>query len=155
ALNVQMFKMIPKGFFPQQDTGRVNGFVQGDQDISFQAITQKMAAFAAIVQQDPAVDTVSAFTGGGNGTNTARLFMQLKPKSERKISADQVIARLRGKLAKIPGASLYLQAVQDVNVGGRFSGAQYQYTLQADNLTDLVGWAPRLMERMKQIPELR
>jgi multidrug efflux pump len=155
ALNVQMFKMIPKGFFPQQDTGRVNGFVQGDQDISFQAITQKMAAFAAIVQQDPAVDTVSAFTGGGNGTNTARLFMQLKPKSERKISADQVIARLRGKLAKIPGASLYLQAVQDVNVGGRFSGAQYQYTLQGDDLNDLTHWAPILMEQMRKIPELR
>ncbi len=87
ALNVQMFKMIPKGFFPQQDTGRINGFVQGDQDISFQAITQKMAAFAAIVQQDPAVDTVSAFTGGGNGTNTARLFMQLKPLKTNENSA--------------------------------------------------------------------
>jgi multidrug efflux pump subunit AcrB len=155
ALNVQMFKMIPKGFFPQQDTGRINGFVQGDQDISFQAITQKMAAFAAIVQQDPAVDTVSAFTGGGNGTNTARLFMQLKPKNERKLSADQMIARLRGKLAKIPGAALYLQAVQDVNVGGRFSGAQYQYTLQGDDLNELTHWAPILMEQMRKIPELR
>jgi multidrug efflux pump len=155
VVNVQMFKMIPKGFFPQQDTGRINGFVQGDQDISFKAITQKMAAFAAIVQQDPAVDTVSAFTGGGNGTNTARLFMQLKPKSERKLSADQVIARLRGKLAKIPGAALYLQAVQDVNVGGRFSGAQYQYTLQGDDLNDLTHWAPILMEQMRKIPELR
>jgi multidrug efflux pump len=155
VLNVQMFKMIPKGFFPQQDTGRINGFVQGDQDISFKAITQKMAAFASIVQQDPAVDTVSAFTGGGNGTNTARLFMQLKPKSERKLSADQVIARLRGKLAKIPGAALYLQAVQDVNVGGRFSGAQYQYTLQGDDLNELTHWAPILMEQMRKIPELR
>jgi multidrug efflux pump len=154
-LNVQMFMRIPKGFFPQQDTGRVNGFIQGDQNISFQSITQKMQVFAAIVQQDPAVDTVSAFTGGGNGTNTARLFMQLKPKSERKVSADQVIARLRGKLAKIPGAALYLQAVQDVNVGGRFAGAQYQYTLQGDNLADMSYWAPRLMEEMRKIPELR
>jgi multidrug efflux pump len=154
-LNVQLFMRIPKGFFPQQDTGRINGLIQGDQDISFQAITQKMAAFAAIVQQDPAVDTVSAFTGGGNGTNTARLFMQLKPKSQRKVSADQVIGRLRGKLAKIPGASLYLQAVQDVNVGGRFSGAQYQYTLQGDNLGELSHWAPILMEQMRKIPELR
>jgi multidrug efflux pump len=155
AVNVELFKEIPKGFFPQQDTGRINGFVQGDQDISFQAITQKMAAFASIVQQDPAVDTVSAFTGGGNGTNTARLFMQLKPKSERKLSADQVIARLRGKLAKIPGAALYLQAVQDVNVGGRFSGAQYQYTLQGDDLNELSHWAPILMAAMRKIPELR
>jgi len=155
AVNVELFKEIPKGFFPQQDTGRINGFVQGDQDISFQAITQKMAAFASIVQQDPAVDTVSAFTGGGNGTNTARLFMQLKPKSERKLSADQVIARLRGKLAKIPGAALYLQAVQDVNVGGRFSGAQYQYTLQGDDLNELSHWAPILMGAMRKIPELR
>ena len=154
-VNVQMFMRIPKGFFPQQDTGRVNGLIQGDQDISFQSITQKMGAFAAIVQQDPAVDTVSAFTGGGNGTNTARLFMQLKPKSQRKANADQVIARLRGKLAKIPGAALYLQAVQDVNVGGRFSGAQYQYTLQGDDLNELSYWAPRLMEQMRRIPELR
>jgi hydrophobe/amphiphile efflux-1 (HAE1) family protein len=155
VVNVQMFKEIPKGFFPQQDTGRINGFVQGDQDISFQAITQKMGEFAEIVQKDPAVDTVSAFTGGGNGTNTARLFMQLKPKSERKASADQVIGRLRGKLAKIPGAALYLQAVQDVNVGGRFSGAQYQYTLQGDNLNDLTHWAPLLVEQMRKISELR
>jgi multidrug efflux pump len=155
AVNVELFKEIPKGFFPQQDTGRINGFIQGDQDISFQAITQKMAAFASIVQQDPAVDTVSAFTGGGNGTNTARLFMQLKPKSERKLSADQVIGRLRGKLAKIPGAALYLQAVQDVNVGGRFSGAQYQYTLQGDDLNELSHWAPILMASMRKIPELR
>jgi multidrug efflux pump len=153
--NVMLFRAIPKGFFPQQDTGRINGLVQGDQDISFSAITEKMTAFSKIVQADPAVDTVSAFTGGGNGTNSARLFMQLKPKSVRKISADQVIARLRGKLAKIPGASLYLQPVQDVNVGGRVSGAQYQYTLQADQIGDLTHWAPILMERMRKIPELR
>jgi multidrug efflux pump len=153
--NVMLYRAIPKGFFPQQDTGRINGLVQGDQDISFSAITEKMTAFSKIVQADPAVDTVSAFTGGGNGTNSARLFMQLKPKSVRKISADQVIARLRGKLAKIPGASLYLQPVQDVNVGGRVSGAQYQYTLQADQIGDLTHWAPILMERMRKIPELR
>jgi multidrug efflux pump len=153
--NVMLFRAIPKGFFPQQDTGRINGLVQGDQDISFSAITEKMIAFSKIVQADPAVDTVSAFTGAGNGTNSARLFMQLKPKSVRKISADQVIARLRGKLAKIPGASLYLQPVQDVNVGGRISGAQYQYTLQADQIGDLTHWAPILMERMRKIPELR
>jgi multidrug efflux pump len=153
--NVMLFRAIPKGFFPQQDTGRINGLIQGDQDISFKAITEKMTAFSKIVQADPAVDTVSAFTGGGNGTNTARLFMQLKPKAERKVSADQVIARLRSKLAKIPGASLYLQPVQDLSVGGRVAGAQYQYTLQADQLGDLTHWAPLLMERMRKIPELR
>ena len=153
--NVMLFRAIPKGFFPQQDTGRINGLIQGDQDISFKAITEKMIAFSKIVQADPAVDTVSAFTGGGNGTNSARLFMQLKPKSIRKISADQVIARLRGKLAKIPGASLYLQPVQDVSVGGRISGGQYQYTLQADQIRDLSHWAPIMMERMRKIPELR
>jgi multidrug efflux pump len=153
--NVLLFMNIPKGFFPQQDTGRINGLIQGDQDISFSAITEKMTAFSKIVQADPAVDTVSAFTGGGNGTNTARLFMQLKPKDVRKASADQVIARLRGKLSKIPGASLYLQAVQDVNVGGRISGAQYQYTLQADQIGDLTHWTPILMERMRKIPGLR
>jgi multidrug efflux pump len=155
GLSVYLYINTPKGFFPQQDTGRINGLIQGDQDISFSAITEKMIAFAKIVQADPAVDTVAAFTGGGNGTNTARMFMQLKPLSERKISADQVIARLRGKLAKIPGASLYLQAVQDVNVGGRFSGAQYQYTLQADQLSDLSYWAPIVMQRMKALPILR
>jgi len=153
--NVTLFQAIPKGFFPQQDTGRINGLIQGDQDISFKAITEKMIAFSNIVQADPAVDTVSAFTGGGNGTNTARLFMQLKPKAVRKVSADQVIARLRGKLAKIPGASLYLQPVQDLSVGGRVSGAQYQFTLQADRIGDLTHWAPLLMERMRKIPELR
>jgi multidrug efflux pump len=153
--NVMLFRAVPKGFFPQQDTGRINGLIQGDQDISFKAITEKMIAFSKIVQADPAVDTVSAFTGGGNGTNSARLFMQLKPKSVRKISADLVIARLRGKLAKIPGASLYLQPVQDVSVGGRISGGQYQYTLQADQIRDLSHWAPIMMERMRKIPELR
>jgi multidrug efflux pump len=155
VFNVYLYKQAHMGFFPQQDTGRINGLIQGDQDISFSAITSKMVAFAKIVQADPAVDTVSAFTGGGNGTNTARMFMQLKPLEERKISADQLIARLRGKLAKIPGASLYLQAVQDVNVGGRFSGAQYQYTLQGDNLEDLSHWAPILMERLRKVPQLR
>jgi multidrug efflux pump len=155
ATNIGLFYYTPMGFFPQQDTGRVNGLIQGDQDISFSAITAKMTAFANIVQQDPAVEMVSAFTGGGNGNNGARMFMALKPLSERKISADQVIARLRGKLAKIPGASLYLQAVQDLNVGGRVSGAQYQYTLQADQISDLTHWAPILMDRMRKIPELR
>jgi multidrug efflux pump len=155
ALNVYLFAIVPKGFFPQQDTGRLNGMVLGDQDISFASITSKMAAFSAIVLEDPAVDTVSAFTGGGNGTNTARLFMQLKAKSVRKVSSEQVLSRLRGKLAKIPGAALYLQSVQDVSVGGRLSNAQYQFTLQADQIGDLTHWAPLLMERLRKIPQLR
>ncbi len=115
-----------------------------------------MTAFSKIVQADPAVDTVSAFTGGGNGTNTARLFMQLKPKSERKVSADQVIARLRGKTGEDSRRfACICSPVQDVSVGGRVAGAQYQYTLQADQIGDLTHWAPILMERMRKIPELR
>lgn len=155
CLNIYLFIQTPKGFFPQQDSGRITGLIQGDQDISFKAMAQKMRAFTDIVLHDPAVDTVTSFTGGGGGTSTARLFAQLKPLQERKISADQVIARLRGKTAKIPGASLYLQAVQDLSIGGRFGGAQYQYTLQADNLADLNHWAPLLMQRISKIPEIR
>jgi len=155
ALSVQMFRTVNKGFFPQQDTGRINGFIQADQDTSFAEMSKKMRAFTDIVMADPAIDTVTSFTGGGNGTSTARMFAQLKPLEERKIDADHVIARLRGKTAHIPGASLFLQSVQDVTVGGRFGGAQYQYTLQADNLDDLYHWAPIVMNRMRQIPELR
>jgi multidrug efflux pump len=155
ALSVYMFKTVNKGFFPQQDTGRINGFIQADQDTSFAEMSKKMRAFTDIVMADPAIDTVTSFTGGGNGTSTARMFAQLKPLTERKADSDHVIARLRGKTANIPGASLFLQSVQDVTVGGRFGGAQYQYTLQADNLDDLYHWAPIVMERMRQIPELR
>jgi multidrug efflux pump len=155
VVNVYMFKEVNKGFFPQQDTGRVMGFIQADQDTSFVEISKKMRAFTNIVLADPAVDTVSSFTGGGNGTSTARMFVQLKPIEERKVNADLFIARIRDKTAGIPGASLFMQSMQDVTVGGRFGGAQYQYTLQADNLDDLYHWAPIIMERMRQIPELR
>ena len=155
VLSVNMFMTVNKGFFPQQDTGRINGFIQADQDTSFAEMSKKMRAFVDIVLADPAVDTVTAFTGGGNGTSTARLFAQLKPRAERKMDADHVIARLRGKTAGIPGASMFLSSVQDVTIGGRFGGAQYQYTLQADNLDDLYHWAPIVMDRMRQIPELR
>src|SRR5713226_3155992 len=123
CVNIQLFRTVPKGFFPQQDTGRINGSIQADQDISFQAISEKLQAFAKIVQADPAVDTVTAFAGGGGGSTSARMFAQLKPIQERKLNSDQVIARLRGKLAKIPGATLILQSIQDVNVGGRFGNA--------------------------------
>jgi multidrug efflux pump subunit AcrB len=155
ALSVYMFGHVNKGFFPQQDTGRIAGFIQADQDTSFVEMSKKMRAFSDIVAQDPAIDTVTSFTGGGNGTSTARMFAQLKPIDERKINADQVISRLRKKTAGIPGASLFFQSVQDVSVGGRFGGAQYQYTLQADNLEDLYRWAPIIMARMRQVPELR
>src|SRR3989440_485149 len=155
CLNIYLFVQTPKGFFPQQDTGRFSGMIQGDQDLSFTAMSQKMRQFTDIVLQDPAVDTVTSFTGGGSGGSTARMFGQLKPLSERKLSIDQVIARIRRSTSKIPGAALYLQATQDLNVGGRFSGAQYQYTLQADNLSDLTHWAPIIMQRMQRIPELR
>jgi multidrug efflux pump len=155
VVNVYMFKHVNKGFFPQQDTGRVMGFIEADQDTSFVEMSKKMRAFTNIVLADPAVDTVSSFTGGGNGTSTARMFVQLKPIEERKINADLFIARIRDKTAGIPGASLFMQSMQDVTVGGRFGGAQYQYTLQADTLDDLYHWAPIIMERMRQIPELR
>ncbi len=145
----------PKGFFPQQDVGRIMGFIQADQDVSFTTMRDKVKTFADIVRQDPAMDTVTAFTGGGGGNNSGRFFAQLKPLNQRKISADMVIDRLRPKLEAIPGASLFLQAIQDINVGGRFAGAQYQYTLQGDRISDLIDWAPRLMERMAKIPELR
>jgi len=155
GLSVYMFTHVNKGFFPQQDTGRINGFIQADQDTSFVEMSKKMRAFVDIVMADPAVDTVTAFTGGGNGTSTARMFAQLKPLEERKIDSDHIIARLRGKTSHIPGASLFMQSVQDVTIGGRFGGAQYQYTLQADNLDDLYHWAPIVMDRLRQIPELR
>ena len=155
CLNLYLFVQTPKGFFPQQDTGKFGGLIQGDQDLSFAAMSQKLRQFTDIVLQDPAVDTVTSFVGGGSGGSTARMFGQLKPLNERKLSIDQVIARIRGKTAKIPGAALYLQAGQDLNVGGRFGGAQYQYTLQADNLSDLTHWAPIIMQRLQKIPELR
>jgi len=153
--SVYMFMNVNKGFFPQQDTGRINGFIQADQDTSFTEMSKKMRAFTDIVRQDPAIDTVTSFTGGGNGTSTSRMFAQLKPLSERKINSDQVIARIRAKAAKIPGGALFLQSQQDVTIGGRFGGAQYQYTLQADNLADLNRWAAIIMQRMMKIPELR
>ena len=151
CLNGHLFYKTPKGFFPQQDTGRLNGAILGDQDLSFAATSIKMRAFTDIVAQDPAVDTVTSFAGSG----TARMFAQLKPLNVRKLSADQVIARLRSKTAGIPGAALYLQSVQDLSVGGRYGAAQYQYTLQADNLSDLTHWAPILQQRLAKIPELR
>ena len=153
--SVLMYKDTNKGFFPQQDTGRINGYIQADQDTSFGEMSKKMRAFTNIVMQDPAIDTVTAFIGGGNGTSSARMFAQLKPIGERKLNSDLVIARLRGKTAKIPGAALFLQSQQDVTIGGRFGGGQYQYTLQDDTLDELTHWAPIVMQRMQKITELR
>lgn len=150
-----MFFHVNSGFFPQQDTGRFFGTIQGDQDLSFTAMEQKMRDFSDIVLKDPAVDTLTSFAGGGSGGSTARMFGQLKPLNERKLSIDEVIARIRKASSKVPGAVLFLQAVQDLSVGGRGSAAQYQYTLQADNLEDLKHWAPILQRRLATIPELR
>ena len=152
-----LFFHVNTGFFPQQDTGRFSGMIQGDQDLSFASMAQKMRAFSDIVLKDPAVDTLTGFAGGGAGGSTARMFGQLKPLNDRggKISIDEVIARLRKATGKIPGAMLYLQANQDLSVGGRYGGAQYQYTMQADNLNDLTHWAPILQRKLATIPELR
>jgi multidrug efflux pump len=157
GLNVYLYVVVPKGFFPQQDTGRINGNFIGDQDTSFQSMQKKIARLSSIVQRDPGVATVQAFSGGGGGTttNTGRAFMALKPLNERKATADQIINRLRPKLTAVPGVTLYLQAAQDVRVGGRQSAAQYQYTLQSDNLTELTSWAPKLLNLMRKMPELR
>jgi multidrug efflux pump len=153
CLNVYLYGAVPKGFFPQQDVGRISGSIQADQDISFQAMQQKLADFVKIVQKDPAVDNVIGFTGGGQ-RNSARMFIALKPHSERRMSADQVIARLRGKLAHEPGARLFLQPNQDIRIGGRGGQAQYQYTLQADDLDELREWEPRIRQAMAQLPQL-
>jgi multidrug efflux pump len=153
CLNFYLFAIVPKGFFPQQDTGRLIGGIQADQSISFQLMRQKLAQFISIVRKDPAVDSIVGFTGGGQ-TNSGFVFIALKPRSERKLSADQVIGRLRRELAAVPGAALFLQAVQDIRVGGRQSNAQYQYTLQADNLEDLHHWAPLLTEALQHEPAL-
>ncbi len=154
ALNVRLFIKVPKGFFPQQDNGRLAGQILADQDTSFQAMNRILLQEVNIVAADPAVDAVNGFTGGGRGgsTNTGSMFISLKSLAQRKISADLVIARLRPKLARVPGASLYLQATQDIRVGGRSSAAQYQYTMRGDNLDDLLAYAPRMYQQLAKIP---
>jgi multidrug efflux pump len=153
CLNVYLYTVVPKGFFPQQDIGRISGSIQADQDISFQAMQQKLADFVEIVRKDPDVDNVIGFTGGGQ-RNSARMFIALKPIGERRLSADQVIARLRGKLSHEPGARLFLQPLQDIRIGGRGGQAQYQYTLQGDDLAELREWEPRIRQAMAQLPQL-
>jgi len=143
GLNFYLYDVIPKGFFPQQDTGRVIGSIQADQSISFQLMQQKLAQFVNIIKQDPAVETVVGFTGGGQA-NSGFVFASLTPLDERRISADGVITRLRREMAVVPGATLFLQAVQDIRVGGRASNAQYQYTLQAPTVEELNEWTPKI-----------
>jgi len=152
CLSVYLYILVPKGFFPQQDTGRIVGSVQAAQDISFQAMRDKMTQFVNLVMEDPAVNTVVAFAGGNTAYNNGRMFITLKTK--RKDSAEQVIARMRRRLAVVPGATLYMQSAQDLTIGGRQSQAQYQYTLQGENLQDLNTWAPRLLQKLRTMPQL-
>jgi len=156
CVNVWLYVIVPKGFFPQQDTGRLIGAIQADQGISFQAMRGKLADFIDIVRKDPAVENVVGFSGGGGfgGRNTGAMFVSLKPLPVRKLSVDRVIARLRISLAKEPGANLFLFPVQDIRIGGRQSNAQYQYTLLADELEDLRTWEPRIRAALSELPEL-
>ena len=153
GLNFYLYIIIPKGFFPQQDTGRLVGAIQADQSISFQLMRQKLTQFIGIIKNDPAVDTAVGFTGGGQ-TNSGFVFVSLKPLGERKISADGVIARLRREMAVIPGATLFLQAVQDIRVGGRASQAQYQFTLQGPTFEELNEWTPKIAAALQGDPNL-
>jgi len=153
GLNVYLYTIVPKGFFPQQDTGRIIGSIQADQGVSFQSMRQKLAEFMEITRRDPAVANVIGFTGSGQ-RNSGFMFIALHPRNERRVSADQIIARLRPHLGKIPGASLFLQPVQDIRLGGRPSGAQYQYSLLASDLSELRIWEPRIRAILAELPEL-
>jgi multidrug efflux pump len=161
VLNVYLFMIVPKGFFPQQDTGRMGGRTRASQDISFDAMRVKQRDLAQMVLDDPAIASATAFVGGsgpgGGSSNVGSMFIALKPLGERPghVSADTVLNRLRDKLTSVPGATLFLQVQQDIQIGGRGSDAQYQYTLSDENLNELNSWAPRLMARMKAMPELR
>ncbi len=163
-----LYYKVPKGFFPQQDTGRIVGTVIGAQDVSFQSMAEKMRRYIEIAMADPAVDTMAGFTGGNTALNQGRFFLALKPLEARGHcqkqhfweschypSADDVINRLRGKLAVVPGAALILQSAQELTIGGRFGNAQYQYTLQSADIDELNSWAPRLLQSLRKLPELR
>ncbi len=152
GLNILLFFIVPKGFFPQQDTGRITGSIQTEQNISFQAQRDKLTKYVDILQKDPGVQNVVGFVGGGGpGPGSGSIFLTLKPMSERKVSADMIINRLREKLNAVTGSSLFLQSAQDLIIGGRQGGAQFQYSISADNLQDLNLWAPRIMEKLKKI----
>ncbi|HET6180814.1 MAG TPA: multidrug efflux RND transporter permease subunit [Candidatus Sulfotelmatobacter sp.] len=168
VLSIYLYTKVPTGFFPQQDTGRIQGSVIGAQDTSFQSMSDKMRRYSSIVMKDPAVDTMAGFTGGNTALNQGRFFISLKPLEQRGgcdkqhfweachyASADDVINRLRGKLAVVPGATLILQAQQELTIGGRYGNAQYQYTLQSASLDDLNNWSPRLLQKLRSLPQLR
>jgi multidrug efflux pump len=154
ALNFYLFWIVPSGFFPQQDNGIVFGGIQGSQDISFQAMQAATARIVSIIKTDPAVQNVMAFTGGGGPTNGGFVYMGLKPRNQRDASSSEVINRLRPKLLSVSGASTFMQAGQDVSIGGRRSSAQYQYTIQSDTLQELVQWGPVLLQQMRKLPML-
>jgi multidrug efflux pump len=169
AFSIVLYILVPKGFFPQQDTGRIQGTVIAEQDISFQSMADKMTRYVQIVMKDPAVDTMAGSTGGGaTALNQGRFFVMLKPLQERGacqkkhfweacryVTADDVINRLRGRLTVVPGATLILQSAQELTIGARYGNAQYQYTLQSADLNDLNTWAPRLLQKLRTLPELR
>ncbi|MGC2062409.1 MAG: multidrug efflux RND transporter permease subunit [Thermodesulfovibrionales bacterium] len=158
AVNIVLFVTIPKGFFPEQDTGRISGNIQAAQDISFQAMRGKLVQIINIIKQDPDVEYVTGFTGGGGGggstTNTGRMFISLKPFEKRKASARDIIKRLRKKLNEVPGAPTFLQPVQDLRIGGRISSSLYQFTLQGENINELNTWAQNLLKKLRTVPEL-
>ncbi|MDQ2832900.1 MAG: efflux RND transporter permease subunit [Acidobacteriota bacterium] len=158
ALNVYLYILVPKGFFPEQDTGRIGGQVQGQQDVSFEDLKGKVLKFASLVGSDPGVQTVTAFAGGRGNVNSGFMFVSLKPDAEREKTgetAQVIVDRLRRKVGHMPGASLYLQAFQDIRIGGRSSATEYQYTLMADSLNDLNEWGPKLMNAMEKLPQLK
>jgi multidrug efflux pump len=155
ALNFVLILKIPKGFFPPEDTGALAGAVQGPQDSSFQAMDDAVRQIGAVIKNDPAVENVVGFTGTNGATNTGSFFVALKPLEERKISAGDVINRLRPKLSRLPVAAAFLQAVQDIRIGGRASNATYQYTIQSDNVQDLQHWGPTLLREIKRLPGLQ
>jgi len=162
VLNVYLYVLVPKGFFPQQDTGRIGGMIRGQQDVSFDAMKPKVQQMATIVQSDPGVQNVMAFVGGGGpgggGSNSGNMFVSLKPDAERQNrgdTAEAIINRLRPKASGIPGAQLYLQSQQELRIGGRNSATQYQYSLTADSLKNLNEWSPKLMAAMQKLPELK
>ena len=157
VVSIGLFFYIPKGFFPEQDIGRLTGSIQAAQDISFQAMKKKLSEVSDIIRKDPDVTDVVVFTGGGGGgstTNIGRMFVSLKPFAERRSSARRVMARLRPQLAQVAGASTYLQAVQDLRIGGYGSGALYQFNLRSDNLQDLNSWGPRVFQKLRTLPQL-
>jgi hydrophobe/amphiphile efflux-1 (HAE1) family protein len=153
-VNIYLFKHLPMGFFPEQDTGRITGNIQAAQDTSYQSMSEKLSKMVAIIKQDPDVEYVVGFTGGGGPTNTARMFISLKSFETRKTSATNIIKRLRGKISSVPGAPTFLQPVQDLRVGGRMGNALYQYTLQGDNLASLNATSQKLLQKLRSVPQL-